>query len=80
MSSPDVITHIPDREIDGMIFVLTGCDGSGCFVASKYDGDKHRAVCVDIYSDEVLFIGGLADIGVFHETYLHIASRPSHLT
>jgi len=63
-----------------MIFMLAGCDGNRCFVASEYDGDKHCAMCPSIYSNEVLFIVRLVDIGVLCETCLHIASRPSHLT
>jgi hypothetical protein len=54
VSPLDVVTHVPDREIDGVIFMLTSCDGSCRFVASKYDGDKDRSVCINILRNKVL--------------------------
>ena len=51
-----MIAHISDRKIDRMIFVLAGCDRNSCFVTSKYDGDEDCTMCVDIYSNKVLFI------------------------
>lgn len=48
MSPPDVVTHVPDRKIDRVIFVLTGCDRSCRFVTSEYDGDKDCSVRINI--------------------------------
>ena len=62
VGSSDVITDIPDREVDGMIFMLASCYGNSRFVASKYDGNKHCSVCINVFSDEVLFVAGLVDI------------------
>jgi hypothetical protein len=54
VSSSDVIAHIPDREIHGMIFLLTSCDGDSRFVASKYGGNKECSMRISIYGDEIL--------------------------
>ena len=80
VSSPDVITHIPDGEIDWMVFVLASCDGNSRLVASEYDGDEECSMRVGIYSDEVLFVVRLVDAGRVCGIYSHIASRPSHQT
>jgi hypothetical protein len=80
VSSSDAIVHVPDREVNGVVFVLASCHGNSCFVASKYDGNKDRSVRIGIYSDEVLLVQMLVDVHVLRETRLHIASRPSHLT
>ena len=37
VSSPGMIPHISDREIDRMIFVLASCDRNSRFVTSKND-------------------------------------------
>jgi hypothetical protein len=44
VSTPEVVAHIPDREVQGMIFVLAGCDGNGRFVAPKDYGNKKSAM------------------------------------
>ena len=56
VSSANVIMHISNRKVDGMIFVLASCDRSGCFVASNYDGDEECSVRIDINGDEILLM------------------------
>lgn len=80
MSSSDVIVHVLNQEVNGVVFVLASYHGNSCFVTSKYDGNKDRSVHIGIYSDEVLLVEMLVDVHVLHETRLHIASKPSHLT
>jgi len=78
--SPDMIMDVSDREVDGVVFLLAGCDGNSCFIASEYDGNEDSSVCINIYSDEVLSVERLVNIHALCETHLHIASRPSSLT
>lgn len=54
MSPPDVIAHVSNREVDGVVFVLTGRNRSCRFIGPKYDRDEHRSVCISINRNEVL--------------------------
>jgi len=75
-----MITDVPDGEVDRMIFVLASCNGNGCFIASKYDGDEGGAMCVNVNGNNVLLMETLVRVGGLCETHLRIASRPSPLT
>jgi hypothetical protein len=77
VSSSDVIAHVPDREIHGMIFLLASCDRDSRFVASKYGGNKERAVRIGIYGEDVLLVVRLANIHILYKIFLRIVSRPS---
>lgn len=48
MGTPDMITHIPNREIEGVIFVLAGRNRNGRFVAPKYNGDEYCSIGIGV--------------------------------
>ena len=54
MCSLDVIVDVPYREVDRMVFMLTGCNGNGRFITPKDNRDKNGSMCINIYRDEVL--------------------------
>lgn len=54
MGSSNVVVHVANREINRVVYVLTGCDRDGGFVGADYDGDEHRSMCRRVHSDEVL--------------------------
>ena len=75
-----MIVYIPNGEVDRMVFVLTGCNGDGCFVASKYDGDEEGTMRVNVDRDSVLFMEKSACVDDLYEAHLRTASRTSPLT
>jgi hypothetical protein len=54
VSSAEVVVDVPNREINGMVFLLTGCYGDSCFVAPKYYRNKKCAVHIRVNRNEVL--------------------------
>jgi hypothetical protein len=52
--SSDAIVYVSDGEIDRPEFVMSCSDRYGCFVATKNDGAKDRAMCFRILGDNVL--------------------------
>lgn len=79
MSPPDVISYIPNREVDWAILVLA-CRNRGChFVRPKDDGDKGCPMHVRIAGDKILFVAGsvVGQVLSLVKYYEHIAPRPS---
>ena len=54
MGSPEVVVDVPNRKIDRVVVVLTGCHRNGCFVAPKDDRDEECPMCVQVSRYEVL--------------------------
>ena len=54
VDSLNVIMHVPNRKVDGVVFMLTSGDGHGCFVASQYNRDEKRSVHIGVLGDDVL--------------------------
>ena len=54
VGSLNVIMHVPNRKVDGVIFMLAGGDGHGRFVASQYNRDENRSVHIGVLGDDVL--------------------------
>ena len=52
--SPDAIVYVPDGEIDRPVFVMSCSDRYSCFITTKKDGAKDRAMCFRILGDIVL--------------------------
>jgi hypothetical protein len=81
VSSVNVITNVPNRKVNRVIFMLAGCDRNSCLVAPKYDGDEHCSMGVWVEGNNVLFIEELVRTSALSkEIYIHIASRPSPQT
>jgi hypothetical protein len=78
--SPDVITDIPYREVDRVVFMLTGRNRDSRFITPKDDRDENSSMCIDIYRNELLFTTRLAGVSIFHEMYLRTGPKPSHPT
>jgi len=50
-----MIVDVPDSEVEGVIFMLTGCNGDCGLVAPEYDGNEKCTVCISVDRNEVLF-------------------------
>ena len=51
---PDAIVYVSDGEIDRPVFIMSRSDRYSCFIATKNDGAKDRAMCCRIPGDTVL--------------------------
>jgi hypothetical protein len=54
MCSSEAIMYVSDREIDRPILIMSCSNRYGCFITTKNDGAKDRAVCFRIFSNNVL--------------------------
>lgn len=52
--SPDAIVYVPDGEIDRPVFVMSCSDRYSCFITTKNDGAKDRAMGIMILSNNIL--------------------------
>ena len=54
MGLSDAVVHIANREVKGVVRVLTSCDRDGRLVRAKYNGDKHTSMCRRVHRDDIL--------------------------
>ena len=59
--------NVPNREINGVIFMLAGCHRNGHFVTSKYDGHEKCSMCIWVERNYILSIEGSVTAGTVEE-------------
>lgn len=75
-----MVANVPNREVEGVILVLAGCNGNCCFVAPKYDGNEDRSVRVNVGRNEVLIMVGSITTNRGRKVHAHTAPKPSPQT
>ena len=54
MCSSDAVVNVANREVNGVIRLLTGRNRDSCLVTAEYDGDEHRSVCCGVGCNDIL--------------------------
>jgi hypothetical protein len=54
VSTSKAVVDIANREVNGVIRLLTRRDGDGCLVAAEYNRYKHASVCRRVLGNDVL--------------------------
>ena len=80
VSSSDVVTDVPNRKVDGMIFVLAGRHGNSGLVTPEYDRDKNCPMRVSVKGNDVLFQRVNLCFRIGGKVYVRIDSKPSPQT
>ena len=54
VSAADIVVHISDRRVEGIVFVVPCCYRNRCLVATQDDGRKHSTMGIVIASSNLI--------------------------
>ena len=57
VSTPHIVVHIPKRDVEGVVLIMSSGDRDGGLVTTNDDGGKHRTMGRGILGDDVLSNG-----------------------